>query len=161
MSEINAYCCEYCGNMQYPPSTPNFAQVNFIPSLSSLSGPLYLHSWTLQVQQHFPEVQLFAEPLEPQALAVCAGGIPKPGFTGTSPLLPASSCTGKTQGSFFLFHSPSGAGRTPKGREATRGIGVGKQLSFSTLEKRICGPQGWIWCWEGVQGISAHLATVC
>lgn len=120
-----------------------------------------LHSWTLQVQQHFPEVQLFAEPLEPQALAVCAGGIPKPGFTGTSPLLPASSCTGKTQGSFFLFHSPSGAGRTPKGREATRGIGVGKQLSFSTLEKRICGPQGWIWCWESVQGISAHLATVC
>jgi len=42
---------------------------------------------------------------------------------------------------FSLFHSPSGAGCTPKGREAMREIGVGKQLNLSTLEERICGPQ--------------------
>lgn len=55
---------------------------------------------------------------------------------------------------FTLFHSPSGAGCTPKGREAVKGIGGGNQPGLFALEGRTCGPRVWTWYGE-------HVGDVC
>lgn len=159
MSEMNAYCCECYENIKYTSSTLNFPQLYPILQLPIRPSLLAQFLW---VQQHFPKVQPFTEALEPQALAECAGGIPKPSFTGRSPALPVSNCTGETQGSFFLSISFSFwcwlYPKRQRGNERDRSRKATK--SFHSWRKNLWSSV-WIWCWESVKGISAHLAIGC
>jgi len=152
MSEINAYWCECYENMKYTPSTPNFAQVKFTPSLSSLSGPLYLHSF-FGFSSISPKFSPLRKPWSPR---------PWQSFTGRSPALPVSNCTGETQGSFFLSISFSFwcwlYPKRQRGNERDRSRKATK--SFHSWRKNLWSSV-WIWCWESVKGISAHLAIGC
>lgn len=53
---------------------------------------------------------------------------------------------------FTLFHSPSGAGYTPKGRETMKETRGGNQLNLFTVEERTCGSSGSDSAWGVCKG---------